>query len=338
VCHDALGDGSLTGHHRVSGTRESAAIGLFRGADLAGVLMLGSETPLAFAAVDRSVLERVGVHLSLAAHNARLYQEIKALHLSNLKGLSTALNAKDYYTLGHAARVAAYIVLLGEELGWDEESVDLVRDAAYLHDIGKIGVSDRVLLKQGPLNPEEWQLMRQHPALSADIIRPLFPPALVDAVKHHHERFDGGGYPDGLKGLAIPELARAMCVVDSYDAMSLQRPYREALGAEECLAELERCSERQFDPAMVTAFRRVLKRLARLRRVAEGAAVEAAARLDPAAHARLQQACDVGSESYARVQAALRSVREAHPEVRFMTTQALRDQQCVIVVDAEETG
>jgi HD-GYP domain-containing protein (c-di-GMP phosphodiesterase class II) len=273
VIVDAPADGAaLGGQAEVAAGVSSAAIGLFDREALIGLLMLGSSVEHGFSEADLGVLERVSIHLSQAAHNARLYQEIKTLHLSNLKGLSTALNAKDYYTLGHAARVAAYMVLLGEELGWEPAVAEEIREAAYLHDIGKIGVSDRVLLKQGPLNAEEWELMRQHPVVSAEIIEPLFPPHLVAAVRHHHERYDGHGYPDGLVGDDIPELARAMCVVDSYDAMSLQRPYKGALSADECRAELRRCCGGQFDPAMVDTFARVLDRLSALRGVAWGAA------------------------------------------------------------------
>ena len=214
-----------------------------------------------FASVDRHLLERVGTHLSLAINNARLYDEIKRMHLGNLKALSSALNAKDYYTLGHAARVGAYMVLLGHELGWPEETVHQVEEAAYLHDIGKIGVSDRVLLKPSGLNSREWELMRQHPIFSADILRPLFADDLVLGVRHHHEHWDGTGYPDGLAGADIPLVARAMCVADSYDAMSFRRPYRQALPYHEALLELDRCSATQFDPEIVAAFKRVLARL-----------------------------------------------------------------------------
>jgi diguanylate cyclase (GGDEF)-like protein len=325
-------------HRAVAGGLPSAAIGLFDQHILIGVLMLDAASPGAFSAVDEGILERAGVHLSLAAHNARLYQEIKTLHLSNLKGLSTALNAKDYYTLGHAARVAAYTVLLGEEMGWKPEYAEQVREVAYLHDIGKIGVSDRVLVKQGPLNAEEWELMRQHPALSAEIIKPLFPPDLVAAVRHHHERYDGTGYPDGLSGEEIPELARAMCVVDSYDAMSLQRPYRDARPYEECLAELQRCRGTQFDPGMTDAFLRVLERLGVLRDVSRRAAAEAALRIDPVRHSTLRAPGDESSPEYAEVHDVLRDVRDAYPEVRFMTTEARLDGRYVIIVDAEEPG
>lgn len=316
----------------------SAAIGLFDGDELAAWLTIASRRPDAFSALDPGVLERVGAQLSLAARNANLYQEIKHLHLSNLKGLSTALNAKDYYTLGHAARVSAYMVLLGEELGWDPEYVDQVREAAYLHDIGKIGVSDRVLLKQGPLNEHEWELMRQHPAVSADIIEPLFSPELVGGVRHHHERYDGHGYPDGLEGERIPEVARAMCVADSYDAMSLRRPYRGALNADECRAELEHCRGDQFDPDMVDAFLRVLDRLAGLRRVAEDAAAEAAALVDPTRYAAVRRDPDVEGAAYTEIQAALREVRDAREEVRFVTIEEREGDDVIVVVDAEETG
>ncbi|MBE3034345.1 MAG: HD domain-containing protein, partial [Actinobacteria bacterium] len=339
VILDGADDGSVPeGHPAVAGSLSSAAIGLFDQHILIGVLMLEGASPRAFSAVDAGILERVGVHLSLAANNARLYQEIKTLHLSNLKGLSTALNAKDYYTLGHAARVAAYTVLLGEELGWEPEWTEQVREAAYLHDIGKIGVSDRVLVKQGPLNAEEWELMRQHPAVSAEIIKPLVSAHLAAAVRHHHERYDGKGYPDGLSGEEISELARAMCVVDSYDAMSLQRPYRAARTYEECLAELQRCRGTQFDPGMTDAFLRVLDRLARLRDVSRRAAAEAALRIDPVRHAALRALGDEASDEYAKVHDVLREVRDAYPEVRFMTTEAHLDGRYVIVVDAEEQG
>ena len=133
------------------------------------------------------------------------------------------------------------MVLLGKELGWPHETLVQAEEAAYLHDIGKIAISDRVLLKPSRLNTREWELMRQHPSFSADIIGALFAPELVAAVRHHHERWDGDGYPDGLAGDAIPALAQAMCIVDSYDAMSSWRPYRSAMTYSDCLLELERC-------------------------------------------------------------------------------------------------
>ena len=264
----------------VAGLSSGAVAGLFVEDELIGALSLGSEQPQAFSEHHRRVLSRIATHLSLALGNARLYENIRRLHLSNLKALSSALSAKDYYTLGHAARVAAYMVLLGKELGWPYETRVQAEEAAYLHDIGKIAISDRVLLKPSRLNTREWELMRQHPSFSADIIGALFAPELVAAVRHHHERWDGGGYPDGLAGEAIPELAQAMCIVDSYDAMSSWRPYRNAMGFHDCLLELERCRGQQFDPRLVSAFRRVLERLAGLHDKAGRVAHLAAARID----------------------------------------------------------
>jgi len=299
-----------------------------------GILALGSAQPGAFDAVDDRLLERVGAHLSLAVHNAELYSGIKRMHLSNLKALSSALNAKDYYTLGHAARVAAYMVLLGRELGWEPELLNSVEEAAYLHDIGKIGVSDRVLLKPGGLNAHEWELMRQHPVFSADIIRPLFEEGLVAGVRHHHERWDGAGYPDGLAGEDIPLVARAMCVADSYDAMSFRRPYRQGLSYDECLAEFARCGGSQFDPAIVAAFVRVLESMAEARRTAKAVAEEAAARIDPAKHATLRSREDEARSEYTEITATLRAVCEGYTEARYIMTSMRAGKRTVVVCDS----
>ena len=321
-----------------AGDETGASIALLHDEQLIGVLGLTGSEPRGFAEIDRHVLERVGTHLALAIHNARLYDEIKRMHLGNLKALTSALNAKDYYTLGHAARVGAYMVLLGHELGWSEETVRQVEEAAYLHDIGKIGVSDRVLLKPSGLNSLEWDLMRQHPIFSADILRSLFDDDLVLGVRHHHEHWDGAGYPDGLAGPAIPLVARAMCVADSYDAMLFRRPYRQALRYTAALAELDRCSGTQFDPEMVSAFKRVLERLAEQRAEARRVAALGAARVDAAEHEALRATRDEQGPRYQRIAGALRAVLDEHPEARFLTTVVLNDDgTCAIVVDPEET-
>jgi diguanylate cyclase (GGDEF)-like protein len=290
-----------------------------------------------FAADDIATGEAVSQLIALAIERALLYAEVKRLHLDNLRALSSALSAKDYYTHGHASRVATYMTLLGGELGWPKERLTQIQDAAFLHDIGKIGISERVLLKPGPLSSEEWELIRQHPAISAEIIRPLFDDELVASVRHHHERFAGGGYPDGLAGETIPLLARALCVVDSYDAMSCRRPYREALTYYQCLDELERGAGRQFDPQMVSAFRRVLEHLAQQRAAIAKIAEEAAALIDPATHARLRSRADEASPAYTQMVAALRSVRDQHPEVRFITSFALVGDHCITIADTGET-
>ena len=326
----------LAGSPAIEGLASAVIIALPSDTGLLGVLDLSSAQPDAFAAVDRHLLQRVGTQLSLAIKNAQLYEEIKRMHLGNLKALSSALNAKDYYTLGHAARVAAYTVMLGRELGWQEDVLAPLEEAAYLHDIGKISISDRVLLKPGRLNQQEWEEMRQHPVVSADIIRPLFPKDLVLAVRHHHERYDGQGYPDGLAGTEIPPLARAMAVVDAYDAMSCRRPYKAALTYTECLSEMQRCRGSQFDPEMTDAFLHVLEDVARRRALAEEIAAEAAQRIRGETHVALLALDDEDSNAYREIEAVLREVRDANPPTRFLTTHAQVEKRYVIGVDPEE--
>ncbi len=327
---------ALAGSPAIEGLRSAIVVALPSETGLLGVLDLSSADADAFADVDHHLLERVGTQLSLAIKNAQLYEEIKRMHLGNLKALSSALNAKDYYTFGHAARVATYTVMLGRELGWPEDMLTSLEEAAYLHDIGKISISDRVLLKPGRLNPQEWEQMREHPVVSADIIRPLFPEDLVLAVRYHHERYDGTGYPDGIAGEHIPILARAMAVVDAYDAMSCRRPYKVALSYSECLAELQKCRGTQFDPGMVDAFLRVLEDVARRRAAAEEIAAEAASRISGDAHLLLRSREDEDSEEYREIETVLREVRDANPPTRFLTTHALIEKHYVIGVDPEE--
>ena len=327
---------ALTGSPALEGIAAVTVIALSSETGLLGALALQSPDPDAFQNVDRHLLLRVGTQLSLAIKNARLYDEIKQMHLGNLKALSSALNAKDYYTLGHAARVAAYSVMLGRRLGWPEELLGPLEEAAYLHDIGKISISDRVLLKPGRLNQQEWDQMRQHPTVSADIIRPLFSTDLVLAVRHHHEQYDGRGYPDGLVGDSIPLVARAMAVVDAYDAMSCRRPYKSALTYEECVAELQRCRGTQFDPEMVDAFLLVLEDVSVRKSHADEIAATAAARIRGETHVALLALDDEQCEEYREIAGILREVRDGNPPTRFLTTHAQLEKRYVIAVDPEE--
>ncbi len=273
---------------------------------------------------------------AIAIRNAQQYQHVRTVYANNLRTLCIALNAKDHYTLGHTARVAAYMVLLGKQLGWSVDMVSRVGEAAYLHDIGKIGIPDRVLTKPGKLNQREWEMMRGHPALSAEIIKPLYDDDVVLGVRHHHERYDGRGYPDGLAGGDIPLVARAMCVADSYDAMSADRPYHRGLTYTNCLEELERCAGAQFDPAMVDAFRAVLAQMAERRRRALALARQAAALIDGDAHGALGAGGSETDPSYRETVEILRQVRDADPAVRFVTTMARHGAGYEFVCDAEE--
>lgn len=329
----ATGDGA---HPLTDDLEETVLIALPSDTGILGILRLGSSIAGSFDAVDTRLLRRVGAQLAMVIKNVQLYDKIKQMHLGALKALSSALNAKDYYTLGHAARVTAYAVLLGHELGWPEERFGQLEEAAYLHDIGKISISDRTLLKPGRLNQQEWDEMRRHSTVSADIIRPLFPQDLVLAVRHHHEHYDGTGYPDGLAGEDIPWLARLLAVVDAYDAMSCQRPYKAARTSAECVEELRACRGTQFDPAIVDAFLSVLDEVARRQVVVDEIAALAAERIRGETHVALLEHGDEDSAEYQEIATVLREVRDANPSVRFLTSQAQIDNRFVICVAPEE--
>jgi len=340
VAFDSLDDPRLGEEERQSvladGQRSFIVLPLIAHDKVIGTIELLDHAERRFTEEEISVAEAVAQLVALAIERAKLYDEVKRLHLANLRALSSALSAKDYYTLGHASRVAAYAALLGRELGWNDERLIELQNVAFLHDIGKIGVSDRVLLKAGPLTSEEWELVRQHPGISAEIARPLFRDELVAGVRHHHEHFDGSGYPEGLARADIPEVARLLCVVDCYDAMSSERPYRRALSYRQCLAELRRLAGSQFDPDMIAAFLKALRRLRRRRAAVDQLAAQAASRIDPAAHVLLRTRADEARPEYEAMVTALRDFRDQNPPVRFVTSFARTDESCISVLDTGE--
>ncbi len=175
--------------------------------------------------------------------------------INTVKTLLTVINAKDRYTYGHSERVVNHCLMIARHLNLEEEQVKLLRIAAFLHDIGKIEIARDILNKEARLTPEERRIIEQHPVWGAEIIRPVRSlRQIVPAVLHHHERYDGLGYPDRLKGGDIPWLARILAVADAFDAMTTERPYQRAKTIPEALGELKRCSGTQFDPWVVDAF------------------------------------------------------------------------------------
>ena len=183
------------------------------------------------------------------------YQMLKAANRQALFGLAEAIEAKDPYTKGHCGRVAAFSLVLAQESGYPDDELETLEFGAFLHDIGKIGVRDNVLLKPGPLDEEEWVHMRTHPVKGYEIatqIEMLKP--VIAAVRNHHERWDGNGYPDKMKSLDIPISARIVAIADAYDAMATDRPYKRALPLEECEALLRKNAGKMFDPDLVEIF------------------------------------------------------------------------------------
>jgi diguanylate cyclase (GGDEF)-like protein/putative nucleotidyltransferase with HDIG domain len=182
--------------------------------------------------------------------------------LDTVTSLAYAVDAKDQYTQGHSQKVSAYAALLAESLGMSEAEVGEIRLGAVLHDVGKVGIPEQILNKSGPLNLDEWETMKTHVNYGARLLEPLAPLARIrQMVLHHHEFFDGSGYPDGLSGRSIPLGARIITIADSYDTITSDRSYKKGRTAEQALSELERCAHTQFDPELVAAFLRAMRQL-----------------------------------------------------------------------------
>ncbi len=183
--------------------------------------------------------------------NARLYGELQATYLSTIKVLVSTIEAKDSYTRGHTDRVAEYARMIAEEMRLSKRDIEIVCFGAALHDIGKLGVYEEILNKPGELTEQEWDIVRSHPEVGANIIKNMkFLESACDLVRHHHERLDGKGYPDHLKGNEISVGARIVAVADSFDAMTSDRPYRQAYSLEESIEQLKNQSEK-FDQDVV---------------------------------------------------------------------------------------
>ena len=205
--------------------------------------------------VDRSeLLARVRSLLSVKAYTDELERAESVLF-----ALARSIEGKDPYTEGHCERLAEYSVRLGERLGLPPEEITALHRAGIVHDIGKVAVPDAVLLKPGPLTLEEWKIMREHPVIGEQICSPLKSFRLVlPIIHHHHEKFDGSGYPDGLKGEAIPLTARVLQIVDVYDALATERPYRRALPPQEALKTMAgEVRKGWWDPQRFAEFRRM---------------------------------------------------------------------------------
>ncbi|MFZ5767410.1 MAG: HD domain-containing phosphohydrolase [Bacillota bacterium] len=222
---------------------------------LLGTLAVHSPVPRRWTEEEVGYLGIVASQTGLALENARLYSSLREYYLSAVRALAAVLEAKDVYTRGHSLRVARWAQACARVLGLGAEEQEQVYLAGLLHDLGKIGVREGILLKPGRLDEEEIKEMQGHPVVAARILEPArFPAAVIAAVRYHHEDYGGGGYPAGLVGEEIPLLARIIRVADAYDAMTSARPYRQAFSAQQAREELRRCAGRQFDPRVVEAF------------------------------------------------------------------------------------
>ena len=210
---------------------------------------------------DMDLLKILGSQIAFVIQNAELFNNLEKAYLDTLSALTNAIDAKDSYTKGHSDRVTSLSVKLAKEAGVGEDDIEKIRLGAMLHDIGKIGIPEIVLNKPGRLDNDEFAVMKSHPTVGVSILGNVeFLQNIVPIIKHHHERYDGKGYPDALKGDEIPYLARIVSIVDTYDAMTTNRPYRKALTMDESLKEIERCKGSQFDPDLADLFIKMARR------------------------------------------------------------------------------
>lgn len=199
----------------------------------------------------RTIVDRAGAHIE----NIQLVMRMQKTFSETIQGFAMAIEAKDRYTIGHSERVAKIALEICKGLGLSEEETGKIFQAALLHDIGKIGIRYEELNKPEKLTPKEYEMFKLHPVIGKKILQPItFLQDILPYIYHHHEQYDGSGYPDGLRGEEIPLGARILAIADTYDAMTSDRPYRPALSHEVAIEELKRCAGTQFDPKIVEVF------------------------------------------------------------------------------------
>jgi HD-GYP domain-containing protein (c-di-GMP phosphodiesterase class II) len=204
---------------------------------------------------DERLLSSLATSAAMAINKAQLYGDLNDLFFSTIKALANAIEAKDLYTRGHSERIRDFSLIIAKEMGVPQNDLKDIELAALLHDVGKIGVSEAVLQKEGKLTDDEFREIKKHPVVGAEILSSIKQlKAALPGIRYHQERYDGKGYPEGLSGECIPLFARIIAVADTFDAMTSDRPYRKALPDQTALGEIERCAGAQFDTVCVKAF------------------------------------------------------------------------------------
>lgn len=236
-------------------TRSMIIVPVASKARMLGVLQAINKREGCFTQNDLDMLETLAHQVGTAIENAILFQDQRETFIGITLAFAEALEKRDTYTGGHTRRVCDYSMAIARQIDLPPNQMEALRLSAILHDIGKIGVADRILQKPGKLENDEFAEMCSHPRLGSEILEHIKPlRKMLGGVRHHHEKFDGSGYPDGKKDEQIPLIARIIAVADSFDAMTSNRAYRKALDVDMALKELEVFSGRQFDPQVVEAF------------------------------------------------------------------------------------
>jgi putative nucleotidyltransferase with HDIG domain len=247
------------------GIRSLMVVPLVTSQGVQGLLILGDRQPEIFQSDELFAIEKLASQLAVALENAWLYGEMRQMFFSTVASLANAIDAKSTWTMGHSERVMNIAANIARDLGFDEDGIERVRLGGLLHDIGKIGVMEALLEKPAELDEDDFPPIRLHPEKGVAILAPIAQlKGVLPAILHHHEFYDGSGYPAGLAGEAIPIDARIIAVADSFDAMVADRPYRKGLKVESAANELARCAGSQFDPMIVECFRSRLARLLKI--------------------------------------------------------------------------
>jgi putative nucleotidyltransferase with HDIG domain len=256
---DAEPSNGFEGELASQGIRSALSVPLVSKGEIIGVLNVSkSKSAEAFTKQNLKVVASFAGQLAVAIENARLYVDLENTFLGTIGALAAAVDAKDPYTYGHSSEVTEHTIAIARKMGLSEDETEKLRIGALLHDIGKIGIDGAILNKSGRLTEEEFEIIKRHPDIAANILGSLeFLAEVVPLVRHHHEHYGGGGYPMGLSGQEIPLGARIIAVADAFNAMTSDRPYRASLAREVAIQELIKHSGTQFDPEVVRAFLRV---------------------------------------------------------------------------------
>jgi len=243
--------------------------------EIVGVVLLGEKANgEPYSAYDRDIICAMTRHIGVgiaqrnlmvelerrAVENRRLYEDLRMTYKDTVKAFATAIDCKDKYTEGHSVRVGKYSEIIAAELGWSEEQIEGVAVAGYLHDVGKLTVESSIINSPHRINAKETTELNKHPEIGYEILLPIHHPYtdVPLAAKYHHERLDGRGYPDELCDREIPYIAKIVCLADSFDAMTTDRPYKRRRPANEVIEDLRRNSGKQFAPELVTVFCRAM--------------------------------------------------------------------------------
>lgn len=251
------GDSALKG----KGVKSLLIVPLISKGSPIGTLNLGSAQIDRFTKDDISLAEGYALQMAIAIDNSNLYENLQSLFMNTLISFSSAIDAKSRWTQNHSTEVTNFAIAIAKGLGLDEFFIEELRIAVLLHDIGKIGIPDAILNKPSFLSTEEMQAMKRHPLNGVTILQPIKElKTIIPIVRHHHEWWNGTGYPDGLSGNMIPLGARILCVADAFEAMITDRPYRNRLNVEDAKKELLKFSDTQFDPQIVDIFISLLEK------------------------------------------------------------------------------